>query len=254
MANPNNPLTFNAFASALGVMAVEETQTVSGVVQGVNPNFTANLPLALSYAENRLQRDCPFLQATTSNSSYSLIPGSNLLALSVDDFVTVETISINGLPLLPVSREWLQNIYGSNATLSQPQYFAMYGGDAATGGATSSNIIVGPFPDSAYPLVINGMIRMPSLYKFANNTDAATRTTYLSEWLPDVLLTASMIWVSAYQRDFGSVANDPATAMSWEAQYKTALGGAQVEEARKRFAASAWSSMTPNPVATPTRG
>lgn len=253
MANPNNPLSFNAFASALGVMAVENTQTVGGVVQGVNANFTANLPLALSYAENRLQRDCPFLQATTSNSSYSLIPGSNLLALSVDDFVTIETISISGAPLLPVSREWLQNVYGSNATLAQPQYFAMYGGDAATGGATSSNIIVGPFPDSAYPLVVTGMIRMPSLYKFANVTDAATRTTYLSEWLPDALLTAAMIWVAGFQRDFGTVANNPESAVSWEQQYQAALAGAQTEEARRRFSGAAWSSMPLTPIATPGR-
>lgn len=253
MAVNTNALSFNAFVSALGLFAVEEVQTVSSVTQGVSPNFTSLIPLALSYAENRIQRDLGLLGAQSANSSYSLISGSNLLTLSTQDFTSIQTITISGTPLLPVSREWLQSVWGSNASLAQPQYFAMYGGDAATGGNTSLNLIVGPWPDANYPLVIVGTNYLPSLYKFANATDAATQTTFLSRWLPDLLLTCAMIEVSGYQRLYSGSGNDPAAPVNWESQYQALLSGARVQEAQKQFAASAWSSAAPTPVATPTR-
>lgn len=248
-----NSLTYNAFATALGVMAVEATQTVGGVVQGVSAAFTTNIPLALSYAENRIQRDVSLVPAMTSMSSYSLIAGNNVLSLATGDFVTVETISINGAPLLPVSKEFLQNVYGTNANSAQPVMFAPYGGDQSTGGNTANNFIVGPWPDSNYPLVITGMQRLPSLYKFANVTDANTGTTFISTWLPDLLLTASMIWLSGFQRNFAATSDQPEMGVSWEVEYGKLIAGVGTEEARKRFASSAWSSQAPTPVATPTR-
>ncbi len=252
MAAPE-PLTFNAFATALGVMAVENTQTVGGVVEGVSAEFTANLPLALSYSELRIARDLQLWQLVTSDSSYSLIANSNLLTIAIDDFIAVETISINGTPLLPVSREWLQNVYGSNASPTQPMYFAPYGGDAATSGNTTTNYIVGPWPDSSYPLSITGITRGPSLYSYANVTDAGTKTTFLSSQMPDVLLICSMIFVAGFQRNFSSIADQPDMGSSWEQQYQKLINGAQVEEARRRFASSGWTAAAPTPVATPGR-
>jgi hypothetical protein len=42
-------------------------------------------------------------------------------------------------------------------------------------------------------------------------------------------------------------------AITYESQYQALLKGAAVEEARKKYEASAWSSQSPSPVATPTR-
>jgi len=64
-----------------------------------------------------------------------------------------------------------------------------------------------------------------------------------------------MIYVSGYQRNFGATAaNDPQMPVSWETIYMTAMKGAAGEEFRKKFQASAWSSKTPSPLASPTRG
>ena len=65
---------------------------------------------------------------------------------------------------------------------------------------------------------------------------------------------ASMIYISAYQRNFGRQSDDPQMAQSYEAQYNALLKGAAVEEARKKFEAAAWSSQSPAVVATPSRG
>jgi hypothetical protein len=64
---------------------------------------------------------------------------------------------------------------------------------------------------------------------------------------------ASMIFVSGYQRNFGRASDDPAMAQSYEAQYQTLLKGATVEEARKKFESSGWTSQSPAVVSSPSR-
>jgi hypothetical protein len=69
------------------------------------------------------------------------------------------------------------------------------------------------------------------------------------------MIMASMIYISAFQRNFVSAAsNDPQMPVNYETQYQTLLKGAMVEEARKKFQSSGWTSMSPAPVASPTRG
>lgn len=252
-----NTLTYNDYVTQLGTMTVVQTQTVGGIVVGVDQAFNDIIPQALNYAELRIQRDCDLLPSLTSNA-YQLTPNVNTLIISIDDFVTIQTlgVTVGGslMPLIPVSKEFLQTVYGDPAYLGQPVYFAMIGGDSATGGNTYNNILVGPYPDINYPVQIMGTIRLPSLYK--NSTDptlSATANTFISTYLPDLLMQASMIYVSQFQRNFTPTANDPEMPGSYELQYGNLLKGALVEEARKRFAAGAWSSMGVTPIATPAR-
>jgi len=73
--------------------------------------------------------------------------------------------------------------------------------------------------------------------------------------LPDLLIMASMIYISAFQRNFiSAAANDPQMPVNYETQYQTLLRSAMVEEARKKFQSAGWTSMSPAVVATPTRG
>lgn len=251
-------LTYNGFATQLGLLAIEPVQMVSGVVEGISPSFQTLIPQALSNAELRIQRDVQLLPLQTSNG-YTLTAGNNTLSISVSDFVIVQTfwVNVNGslTPLTPVSKEWLQNVYPGMGVQGPPEYFAPIGGDFATAGATSNIFQLGPVPDSAYPLTIFGMVRMPSLYQFATNGPASTSYTFISEWLPDLLMAAAMSWVTAFQRDFGAQGqvDEAGMGVSWEATYQGLLKGAITEEAQKRFAASAWSSMAPAVAATADR-
>jgi hypothetical protein len=65
---------------------------------------------------------------------------------------------------------------------------------------------------------------------------------------------ASMIYISAYQRNFGRANDDPQMAITYESQYQALLKSAMMEENRKKFEAAAWSSQSPSTAATPTRG
>ncbi len=162
MTAPTNALTYNLYVQQIIQMAVSDAPTlVAGVMTG-NSDFQAIVPSMLDYAELRIQRDLDLLPLETEKS-FTLSAGSNKLTLSVDDFVTVRTAAVafggQTYPLLPVTKEFIQNVYGSSSTATIPQYFAMYGGDAATTGATSNILLLGPWPDQNYPAVLTGTVR-----------------------------------------------------------------------------------------------
>ena len=222
------------------------------VVPTTDTNFQIILPQMISYAELRMQRDLDFLSTQISNSSYSFTQGNGTLTIPTSQFVVMETFEVidgsgNSTPLLPVTKEYIQNVYGTGSTTGLPQYFAVYGGDTATTGLTSQNMIVGPIPDSTYSVRLTGTVRSAPL-------SASNTTTFISVYLPDMMIMASMIYISAYQRNFGRMNDDPQMAQSYENQYQVLKASALIEENRKKFEASAWSSYSTAPAATPNRG
>ena len=236
-------LTYSSYVQQISTMAV---------VSATDPNFTIVIPSMIDYAELRIQRDLDFLSTQISNSSYSFTSGNNTLTIPTAAFVVMQTFEvINGSgassALLPVTKEYIQNVYGSGSTTGLPQYFAVYGGDSATTGLTSQNMIVGPTPDSAYSVRLTGTIRSAPL-------SASNTATFISTYLPDLFIMASMIYISAYQRNFGRLNDDPQMAQTYESQYQALKAGAMIEENRKKFEAAAWTSYSPAPAATPTRG
>ena len=258
MTTPNDVfLTYNGFVSQLATLTVAQTTTASGVVVGVDPDFNAVLPQAINYAELRIQRDVNFLQSIKSDATYALTTGQNLLTVDVNAFVTIQTVRVvvgtAEVPLLPVSVTYLQNAYPDSSVVGQPAFFAPYGGDAATTGATSQLWMFGPYPDQNYPVRLRGTGRMISLASFANPTDASSKYTFISAYLPDLMLMAAMIYVSGFQRNFGRQSDDPQMSVSYESQYKGLLASAMMEEARRKFEAGGWTSMAPAAGATPVR-
>ncbi len=257
MSSPvaTNALTFNGFVTAITTLAVAQTKVVSGVILPADQPFQNALPSILNYAELRIQRDLDLLALQSSNN-YTLTAGSNFLSISPNDFITVQTVSVtvNGVPtpLTPVTKEWLRNVYGDPTYLSAPAYFAMHGGDFATAGTTSLMIEVGPYPDQNYATTLTGTIRMPTLY-YSSALGAENDLTWISTWLPDLLVYAALIYISAYQRDFSLTSNDPQMGTNYENQYQTLLKGALVEEARRRFQAGGWTASAPALVASPSR-
>lgn len=230
---------------------VQQIATMA-VIPVTDPNFTIILPSMIQYAELRMQRDLDFLSTQISNSSYSFTTGNNILTIPQSAFVTTQTMEVingSGLssPLLPVTKEFIQNTYGSGSTTGLPLYYAEYGGDAATTGYTSQLMLVGPTPDSSYAVRLTGTVRSAPLS--ATNTN-----TYISTNLPDMMIMASMIYISAYQRNFGKINDDPQMAQTYEGQYQALLRSALIEENRKKYESAAWSSYSPAPAATPTRG
>lgn len=257
MTAVTNPLSYNGYVTQIATMAVVQTQTSGGIVSGVDPAFNAIIPQMLNYAELRIQRELNLLPGLWP-ISYTLAAGANVLQLGADDFVSVDTMTaiVNGLsiPLTPADKTFLQNVFSSAASAGPPQYFAMVGGDQATGGTTYNNVLIGPQADQNYTVTVYGEARLPSLNSFgASSATASTSYSFISEYYPDLLIMASMVYISAFQRNFGRMSDDPSMAQSYEGQYQVLKQGALSDENRKRFAASDWTSQPAAPNATPSR-
>lgn len=235
-------LTYTTYVQQIGTMAV--------IADTSDANFQTILPQMITYAENRIYRDLDFLSTSTALTGNSLTAGQRGLnissAIQGGTFLISEQINIltdSGLtknPCLPTTKEFLDAVYGSSAPANQglPKYYAPFNDDL---------FLFGPVPDQSYPVEIVGVYRPDSL-------SATNTTTFISLYLPDLLIMASMIYISAYQRNFGRANDDPQMAVSYESQYQALLKGAVVEEARKKQESSGWASMSPATVASPSRG
>lgn len=221
------------------------------VIEPTNANFVQILPEIIDYAEQRIYRELDLLNTVVRDTGAVSVGSRNFtLPTALGRFVVVN--GINAItpsaqtnpdagtrnPLIPVSRDVLDLVWPSTTGAALPVDFAMI---------TDQTIIVGPAPDAAYTLEVIGTIRPTPL-------SASNTTTYLSLYLPDLFLAASMIFASGYQQNFGSQADDPNMAQSWQGQYDKLFASANVEENRKKFASGAWGSLQPTPIATPGRG
>ena len=260
MSSPNTTaLNYNSYVQQIATLAVLNTQTVGGIVSGVDAYFNTLIPQMLNTAELRIQRDLDLMPALTTNTSYALTPGVNTLSISINDFVTLESVGIvvgtQTIQLIPASKEFILNVYNDYSQTGQPSCFAIYGGDSGTFGNTSQNILVGPWPALPYSVALTGTVRMPTLYQYAGSgSTAGTNTTFISTYLPDLLIQASMVYLSQFQRNFGAASNDPQMGVTYETAYQALLQGAKQEEYRKKWEVSAWSSSSQPVASTSGRG
>ena len=233
------------------------------VVDETDAAFNTILPMAITYAENRIYREVDFLFTSTTNTNYSVNSGSRTISIPPGTnfadpsfygggvLVVAEQINLitpagstnpdtaTRVPLLPTTKEFLDAVYGQSSSTGQPKYFCPF---------DDYTFLVGPFADATYRVEIIGTFRPASL-------SSTNTTTFISLYLPELFVMASMVYVSAYQRNFSSAqGNDPGMPITYETQYQALLKSAMSEENRKKFEAAAWSSQGASTSATPTRG
>jgi len=228
---------------------VEQIATMA-VVESTDPAFQIILPQMITYAENRMYRDLDFLFTSIATTAYGMTAGSRQISVPAGTLVVPEQINVlvgssnpdtaTRVPLLATTKEFLDAVYGSGATANRglPKYWVPF---------DDYTFLVGPYPDQNYSCELVGTYRPDSL-------STTNKTTFISLYLPDLFIMASMIYVSAYQRNFGRANDDPQMAVTYESQYMALLKSADLEENRKKFEAAAWSSQEPSISATSTRG
>lgn len=232
------PLTYASYKTDLAnLLVVPET----------DPNFLVVLPNIIDDAEQRIYRELDLLStivrdssaALTANSRNFTFPQHFVVSESINFYTPVATTT-NRYQLIPTTREFLDAVWPNElapATPSLPQYYAMI---------TDQTIIVGPPPDAAYTVEVVGTIRPAPL-------SATNTTTYLTLYLPDLFMAASLVFGAGYQGNFSAMGDNPQQAISWEAHYQQLKGSADIEENRKKYAVQAWSSKQPALLATPPR-
>jgi hypothetical protein len=218
---------------------VTELATLT-VIPEDDADFVSNLPTCINYAEERCYRELNLLATIVRDSSANASANNRNFTLpsSLGRFVVVNGINIvspvggtvsDGTrnALMQTSRDYIDFTWPSNTAASAttlPGYFAMI---------TDQTVIFGPPPGNTFNVEVVGTIRPTPL-------SVSNTTTFLSSYLPDLFLMASMVFMAGYMRNFGSQSDDPRMAVSWEDQYKIAFASANTEEARKRFGMGKW--------------
>ncbi len=211
-------------------------------------NFLQIIPSAFDDAEQRICREVDFLGAVVTTSSIATTPNNRLINWSNAFFVvqSANAISPAGTtnpdagtrnPLLPATKEMMDYLYPSVTGAGIPKYM---------GRVTQDTAVLGPWPDGAYTLEITGTQRPATL-------SVTNTTTFISTYLPDLFISACMIYLSGYAQNFSAMGDNPAQAVNWKGHYDDELKSASLEEARKRFTSEGWSSAQPSPQATPPR-
>lgn len=219
------------------------------VIPSNDPSFTQILPDLINDAEQRIYRELDFLYTRTTfdGSPVSFVNGSRNLTAPATAIVIEGLSYISPAGSQPsagtrnvlerASLDFIDSIWGTEATTAPPQFFAM---------KTDSSVVVAPTPDANYIAEFTGTFRPAPI-------SATNQNTWLGDHLPDLLLAACMIFGAAFLRDYGQASDDPQLALSWEAHYQSHKQSAIEEEQRRKSQGQGWSSFSPTPLATPPR-
>jgi hypothetical protein len=219
-----------------------------------NTQFVQIFPAAADYANNRIYREGDFLDMqvtdtgtlTANNRNFTLPAtfGKWLVVEQINVFTPASSTTTRN-PVIPASLDLINALWQSDTAASAdtvPQWFAMNQQE------TDGDIIItfGPPPGAAFTAEVIGSV-------LPNVISASNTTTFLSTFMPDILIAATMIFMSGYQKNFSAQADDPKMAMSWETQYKSLMAGADLVEARKLFQSQGWTAKQPAPQAAAPR-
>lgn len=210
-------------------------------------DFPTIIPAIINYAEMRIYRELDLISTITRDTSVTMTAGNPNVSLPTT-FVVIQGVNIlpagassatgARTPLAPVSKEVVYALWGDPTATGVPSMYAMVDQWAA---------LIGPSPDAAYVVESYGTIR-------PNPLSPSNPNTFLTTYLYDLFLAASMVFASGWMRNFGAQASDPQMSSSWENQYQTLKASANLEELRKKSWSDSWTSFSPTPLAQPARG
>lgn len=231
---------------------VSQLTNLMSVASSTDPNFSTFLPGAIDYAEGRIYRDLDLLATRITDTSGTCSSGvrSFTLPTAQGSFEVVERINIltsAGAPSSIATRNPTYVVSADVLDVVYPSAVSSYTGVPLwVARTTDTTILFGPTPDSNYGVEVYGTMRPTPL-------SSGNSSTWLTQFLPEVFMAATMIFAAGFMRDFGAQADNPQMSQSWENQYQTLLKSANVEELRKKYQSEAWSPQQPSPVATPPR-
>lgn len=236
-------LTFDSFVTQLANMAP---------VSSANAEFLIALPGVIDYSEGRIYRELDLLAVRVTDTSVTCTSGVRSINLSTTQgtLLTVEQLNIltsAGAPSSAVTRNptYLTSLDFVNATYPSASS-SLTGVPEFAARVNDTQVVFGPAPDQAYGTEVIATIR-------PNPLSSGNSSTWLTQNLPELFFAGAMIFYTGYQRDFGSQADNPQSAQSWESQFQNLLKTANVDALRAKVQSQGWTPQIPNPIATPPR-
>jgi hypothetical protein len=220
-------------------------------------NLQNMMPNIIDYAEQRIYRELDLLTTFTTLTAtctpylrFVQAPPTAIVIESENIITPANTAPDNGTrnQLRHATKEFIDSVWPTTTTLgispSIPKYSCLMNNNSFSSTGSQYTLKMVPPPDAAYVVEFNATIRPLPLS--SNNS-----TTFLTTFLPDLFLAASMIFSAGYQRDFGAAGqvDDENLGVTWEKQYQSLKSTANVEELRKKWQSTDWSAYTPSPLA-----
>lgn len=191
-----------------------------------DPNYVTALTNIIDDAEQRIYRELDLLNTVITDATGTLTTNNQQFTLPQSNgrFVTVNSFHVGSTPLVRAMAGYLDTLFPQGSPSGFPAMYAML---------TDQIVMLGPPPNSGYPVTVVGTIRPTPL-------SATNQNTYLSLYLPDLFLAESLIFGYGYMKDYGAMADDPKASVSWTAHYNDLWASANGEENRKRFGTAGW--------------
>lgn len=241
------------------------TQTLQNLLVMNDPagisNLNSMLPNIIDYGEQRIYRELDFLTTETTSVSNAVADSRNVsvpstvIVLNDVNFITPagkapDDAGATRNPVFRTSVSYINFVWSmgktTNGTPSVPQYYAPINTTTTNPTGNVTNLIVAPPPDDTYTVEFVGTVRPTPL-------SATNTTTFLTNYLPDLFLAASMVFAAGYQQNFAPDSTSPGMAEYWEKQYQNLKQSAEIEELRKKSQSQGWTTVQPSPIATPPR-
>lgn len=230
-------------------MAITYTDLVTTlenlVVDTGSSDFTAILPQAIAYAENRCYRELDMLSTRGTSSPVTLTVGSRSATcpatISVVQGISLLTPAGNSpptatrVPLERTSMDFIDSFYGDETATGTPLFYEMKNDTA---------IILAPTPASAWKIEIVGTLQPAAMTN-------SNQTTPLGNYFQDLLIAGCMVFLTGWQQNFGSQADNPQMSQSWESQFGKLKDSALEFVQRQKSQDPNWTPFTPTPLSTP---
>lgn len=212
--------TYSTFVDALASLLT---------VDSTDADFVAQLPTIIQNAELRCYRDLDLVSTSvavngtmTANSRYFTLPATSGHIIVVDA-INVLDASSKRHALRPVSRDVIDFAWPSDTAPAASTIPVMMAR------VDDTRVLVGPAPGASWTAEVVGTVRPDPL-------SSTNTTTFLSTYIPDIFIVAAMVVATGgLLKNYGSQADDPRSAVSWESQYQTLLASAKTEELRKQW-------------------
>lgn len=270
-------MDWEAYTDALYALLQVDDSSGRAMLNRILPRLIDDAELFL-YRHPKLD----FLGTRTTDRTQQTAPGSREVTIPAA-FIVVEDLALilpsgqepntagaRRIPLLRATRQFIDATWPEETLTREPApfetYWAIYDQQETVGAdppanpaagipSVSSPAIIGPTPNGTYVAEFRGTFRPTPFYTVAgfdpDTGDAfnPAATTFLSTWLPDLLISASMSFGTAYQHNWGAQADDPKMGVSWEQHLAKQIEVASSEEFRKKSAGWHWSSYPQPPAA-----
>lgn len=227
-----NPITYNALQTACQNLLVDNGSVA----------FTGIFPQAIMFAEGDLYRQLDLLSDRISDNTVHLTSGTRTATcpttINIVEGVSVITPSTDATgkrnPAERVSIDFIDMAYPDPTILALPIWFAML---------SDVTMVFASTPDQNYYIEVTGTAAPVAM-------SAAQQTSPLGNYFPDLLLSTCMIFLSNWQRDFGSQMA-PQDSQMWQTSHDMQLKSALEYIQRQKAQDPNWSAMSPSPLSTP---